>query len=185
MPSTRNFRNQMRGNIILEAANGAAALINPYVTIPSVVAQGLVNGYSFFSNVRDSYSLTREKVASFSLFAFCTVQLALLGYYFFAGMNCAENDKDNVMCRVGFFIALCKLGVSTFAVGGSEYSKRSFRTEEIIKQRRMMAADSEMQIAPNTQFQQTMLDARSNTLHVVSMPAHAPVYTSTHVPAWP
>lgn len=129
--SSSEFRNGMRGTIALESTNGVTSLVSPIVDIPILVGQGMINGYSFFSNLRSEHALTREQVTRASLTLLCSAQLALAIYYFFVGIEC---DKENPnTCKAYSLLLGLKIGIGLFAAGVSEAVKRPFEEEQTIR----------------------------------------------------
>lgn len=129
--SSSEFRNGMRGTIALESTNGIASLVSPIVDIPILVGQGMINGYSFFSNLRSEHALTREQITRASLTLLCSAQLTLAIYYFFAEIKC-DTENPNT-CKAYSLLMALKIGVGLFAAGVSEVIKRPYEVEETIR----------------------------------------------------
>lgn len=129
--SSSEFRNGMRGTIGLESTNGISSLVSPIVDVPILVGQAMINGYSFFSNLRSEYALTREQITRASLALICSAQLALAIYYFFEEIEC-DTKKPNT-CKAYSLLMGLKIGIGLFAAGVSEVIKRPFVEEEEIR----------------------------------------------------
>lgn len=128
--SSREFRNGMRGTIALESTNGVSSLV-PLVEIPVLVGQGMINGYSFFSNFRSDNALTREQLTRASFALLCSAQLALAIYYFFSEIECDKEQSNS--CKAYSVLMALKIGLGLFAGGVSEVVKRPFSVEQAIR----------------------------------------------------
>lgn len=132
--SSRNFRNSMRGNLILEAINAATSPLSPLSIIATSSAQTCLNTYSFFAGCKKaSKSLPREQIARISLAILDLCQLVIASYLLFENQPCAE-PKDNLGCKILFFVSALKIGLEVFVAAGSELNKRGYQVEQLIEE---------------------------------------------------
>lgn len=139
--SSKNFRDTMRGNLMLEAINSATSTLNPLATVTASSSQLLLNGFTFFSNCRrGKQTIPREQFARLGLSILSGTQVALAAYLFFTDATCA-NGEDDTFCKITYFTGALKIGLEVFASAGSELKKQSYDEETTANARQAASSD--------------------------------------------